>query len=198
MLTRAHRTYKEQREALKNDPGVTIRGAAHFLMETGNPYFAWLAIEACVKSKIEFPEWLVGYLGFVAEKMLSDEAKKTHDLRKVLPSILGFDMQRGRGNLLDPVIGNASPDAMLLAIKFAINLHHGETPAAALRKAADEIFGIDDAPDLKTLKRWLLKEFEQEKWLRTNAEWNAVAEAHYREHFRQIDELIREVATNGN
>jgi hypothetical protein len=190
MLTRPAPSYLEMVEAVKNDPRMRLRMALHRLEETDNPFFAWQAIDLCIKSKMPFPAPVVQYLGLVAKSILSDEASKMPDLGRALPMILGFNVKRGRGHMLKPA--NHPRHALLLRTKFAMRIEHGDKPVAALRNAADEIF--DDPPDDKTLKKWICKEFEQKTWLRTNAEWKTVARAHYWEEFQQFQNLYREVA----
>jgi hypothetical protein len=181
---------ERREEAVRNNPDIKLAMAVHCLSTTYNPYFAWEAIDVCVKKKRKFPDWLVEYLGSVAEGMLSKQAKAAHDLRKVLPEILGFDPKRGRGSLLNPD-GDLPSDAELFALKFACAIQT-MTPAAALRYASEDLF--DDVLDDKTLRRLLLKMFNQEKWHRTQSEWKDVARAHYTALWNLVEQLYREIA----
>jgi hypothetical protein len=181
---------ERREEAARHDPGVKLAMALHRLSTTYNPYFAWEAIDVCVKEKRKFPDWVVEYLGIVAECMLSEQARAAHDLRKVLPEILGFDSKLGRGSLLNPD-GDLPPDADLFAIKFACAIEMMKPPAA-LRYAYDDLF--DDVLDDKTLRKLLLKMFNQEKWHRSQSEWKEVARAHYRALWNLPEELSREIA----
>jgi hypothetical protein len=49
-----------------------------------SPYYAWKAIETCIKRKKEFPEWVKEYLVGCAERMQSDRAARAGDTRKQL------------------------------------------------------------------------------------------------------------------
>jgi hypothetical protein len=166
---------ERREEAVRNNPDIKLAIAFHCLTTTYNPYFAWEAIDVCVKEKRKFPDWLVEYLGSVAEGMLSEQAKAAHDLRKVLPEVLGFDTTLGRGSLLNPD-GYLGSDAELFALKFACAIETMKPPAA-LRYASDNLF--DDVLDDKTLRKLLLKIFNQEKWHRSQSEWKDVARDHY-------------------
>jgi hypothetical protein len=190
MSTRPPPSYLQMVEAVKNDPRMRLQMALHCLEETDSPFFAWQAIDLCIKSKMPFPAPVVQYLELVAELMLSDAARKMPDLARALPVILGFNVKRGRGHMLKPV--NHPPHALWLRTNFAIRIQDGEKPVAALRNAANEIF--DDPPDDKTLKNWICKEFQRKTWLRTNAEWKTVARAHFWEEFEQFKKLYREIA----
>jgi hypothetical protein len=141
--------------------------------ETRNPVFAWMAIDACSRGNIEFPEWVRLYLGDCAQRMLSPDAEEASDVRKVLPSIMGFSLRRGPGNPLKP-FGNdwQYTDA---AITFMGGIAKGAKPAAALRSAFD---GLDstaaDKMDEKTLQSHIKKFFEVSRAPRTNAGWRQV------------------------
>jgi hypothetical protein len=172
------------------NPDVLLRLIGEMLADNGNPYYAWTAVDVCIKHGTEFPEWLFAYLGECAERMLSDEAKKEgRDLRKALPWIFGFpnvldptQRKRGPGNMLDP---EGDPDRMKFAFKFAIRLERGQQPAAAMSDACNDVFdGKNDSADEKTLRRWLLKEFDLKKSPKSAEEWKKVA----REHFSSIAE----------
>lgn len=141
---------------------------------TGNPYYAWQAIRICVKHKKEFPDELIAYLGECADRMLSDEAEKARDVRKVLPWILGFPKKHGPGNLLNP---DDDPDNRQgFALTFMVKIAQGEKPSDALKNAATEILGKEcvDKADEKTLQRWIRSEIGLQRWPRTAEEWDYV------------------------
>jgi hypothetical protein len=168
----------EARRIVAADPDFHIEGARKVFADTPNPYFAWLAIEVCVKHGKEIPDWLRRYLLQCAERMQSDAAKK-HGLREVLPWVFDFSKKPGPGNLLDPYPD--SDERMMLAIKFAIKIQQGMKPAAALTSARNETFDQGRADKIKdqTLRSWLRAEFDLKKWPRTNAEWRSIAREHY-------------------
>jgi hypothetical protein len=175
---------REMFEAVKRDPNFWLSGAVRELADTGNPYWAWNAIQVCIQHQKEFPDWLLVYLGECAERMMSDQAKESGDLGRVLPWIFGFpsvldptQRKRGPGNLLDPL----GPDRSWFALRFAIRLENGERLSAAMQNAANDVFdGINANADEKTLRRWLLKEFDLKDRPSNVGEWKAAA----REHFR--------------
>jgi hypothetical protein len=48
-------------EIWKNDPlGLNVYFGK--LVDSGNPLYAWMAIEVCIKHDQEFPHWLRRYL----------------------------------------------------------------------------------------------------------------------------------------
>jgi len=156
---------------------------------TGNPYYAWQAIRICVKHKKKFPDTLLTYLGACADRMLSDEARKAGDVRKMLPGILGFPSKFGPGNLLDP---DDDPDDRLgFALRFMVKLAQDEKPTVALENAAAEILGKEcaDRVDDKTLRRWILEEFNLQNWPRTPAEWDEM-KLHVRDIFADVRTLL--------
>jgi hypothetical protein len=103
MKKRTSPTLYQMYEVLWGDPDFLLRAAVSELRRTGNPYYAWAAIRICISHKHAFPEWLSAYLENCADRMLSDEASKARDLRKVLPWILGFP------SLLDPARRKSGP-----------------------------------------------------------------------------------------
>src|SRR6478735_10412316 len=162
-------------EVWKDDP-LELNVYFDALIASGNSYYAWLAIEVCVKHEKEFPNWLRLYLLQCAERIQSDNAKKG-DLRKLLPWVFGFAKKSGPGNLLDPdkdVAGAA--ERMGFAFRFATKLVQGEKPSAALVNACNEMFdqGRADKITEKTLRSWIVKEFGLERWPHTTAEWDSV------------------------
>jgi hypothetical protein len=165
-------------EIVKNDPDFIIEGARLEFAGTTNPYYAWLAIEVCVKQKKEIPDWLRRYLLQCAERMQSDAAKR-RGLREVLPWVFDFSKKAGPGNLLDPY--RDSSERMMLAIRFATRIELGDKPSAALASACNETLDQMRADKIKekTLRSWLCAEFGLKKWPRTNAEWRSIARKHY-------------------
>jgi hypothetical protein len=142
--------------------------------ETGNPYYLWQAIGICIEDGLEFPNLVRDYLAIVAENMMSPWAKREHDLRKVLPYILGFDMKRGR-HLLDPE--PVTDDRGLLAMRFATQIQRGTEPKAALanvREAAD--CSLADKDD-RTLLSYIKKHFDITDTPRTREQWEAGIDA---------------------
>ena len=168
-------------EALRRDPDFLIQGAFLWFRDTGNPYYAWCALQFCIEHQKAFPEWLLTYLAGCAERMMSDEASNEgRDLRKALPGIFGFpnvfeptQRKHGPGNLLDPY--SIEPDTTSFALQFATRLEKGETPSAAMRNACDVLKGKDADADEKTLRRWLLKEFDLKEWPSNADAWKATA-----------------------
>jgi hypothetical protein len=183
----------EMAEALWVYPEFRVQCALSGLAETGNPYYAWLAIDVCIEHQRTLPEWLRAYLGECAKRMLSEHAREAGDLRKVLPWALGFpnvldsEQRRcGPGNLLDP--HPRGFERMMFALGFAIRLEKGEEPLEAMRNACNEVFeGKEADADDKTLQRWLLKEFDLERWPANTEQWKSVV----REHFKSTYDAVR-------
>jgi hypothetical protein len=173
-------------EAARSDPAFRERMWFSALTDTGNPYYAWMAIENCINHKKEFPAWVIAYLKQCVERLKSDEAKESADLRKVLPWIFGFPHvldptqgKRGPGNLLNPDREQA-PDRMLFALRFATRLEKGEDPPTAICNAYNDTFDEQSAnADEKTLRRWLLKEFDLNEWPSSAEEWKKICREHY-------------------
>ncbi|HWX58783.1 hypothetical protein [Bradyrhizobium sp.] len=147
--------------------------------ETRNPFYAWQALGICLKYQKKIPGWLVAYLVQCIVRMQSDRAKRSGDLLKALPWVFGFPKKKpGPGNLLNP---NRKPyDKALFAYQFAKRIDQGEKPLAALRNTCNEHFGQKRADiDEKTLKGWLVKAFDLEKWPRHAAEWKPIVHKHF-------------------
>ena len=154
---------RELFEAMRHDPDFWLQGTLQELAHTGNPYFAWMAIQVCIEHGRQFPEWLLAYLGDCAERMLSDKAREGgRDIRKVLPWIFGFpnvfdpsQSKKGPGNLLNP---EGDPDMLDFVLNFATRLERGEKLSAAVRNACNTAFSgkLADVDD-KTLRSWLRK-----------------------------------------
>jgi hypothetical protein len=143
--------------------------------ESGNPHYAWKAIDFCIKNDLSVgPSWLTAYLAQCSERMLSDKAAQTTDLRKTLPWVLGFPQGRGPGKLLHPY---RSWEQIHFAIEFAYNVLKGQDPVIARREACNAAFdGKAAGADDKTLTRWLLKSFDLEKAPKNAEQWREVAE----------------------
>jgi succinate dehydrogenase flavin-adding protein (antitoxin of CptAB toxin-antitoxin module) len=143
---------------------------------TDNPLYAWHAIQDCIKEKEEFPDWVLAYLLECAERVQTDKAKQTTDVRAVLPWIFGFvrNGKPGPGKLLDP---DNDPDGkkMRFGFRFAGRVMRGEQPSEARANAYNDVFS-EGAPDIddKTLHNWLLKEFNLKDAPSTAEEWNKV------------------------
>jgi hypothetical protein len=182
---------REMFESVRHDPDFKIDMFLCALADSGNPYYAWQALDVCLKHKREIPEWLAAYLEQCIERMESDRAKKTGDLREVLPWVLGFSTKAGPGNLLDP--DRPDPDDKLtFALMFAIRLEEGEKPSTAMTSACEKVLGLERAEKIaeKTLKSWLVKVFGLKEWPAhaTADEWKLIA----REHFHAVGALIEE------
>src|SRR6266446_3891554 len=98
-------------QALLNNPTFMLQTYTSRWEETANPVYAWKAIKKCTEHNLPLPAWVSAYFVAVADRMLSEEASQSPDLRQVLPSILGFRMKRGPGRPLDPDADG--PDKML-------------------------------------------------------------------------------------
>jgi hypothetical protein len=176
----------EMFEAVRRDSDFWLAAWIGELVETGNPYFAWMGIDVCIKHKKEFPEVLLAYLADCAERMKSDRAKKSGDLRKILPWVFAFpdllernQRKRGPGNLLDPM-KMKMPDPRF-GLRFAIRLAEGEAdPLVAMRNACNDVFDGEDASrDDKTYQKWLLEFFGLTEWPSTAEEWKTITREHY-------------------
>ena len=174
-------------KTLLRDPGFMLGGAQLGLEETGNPYWAWYAIDICIKAKIPFPDWLTAYLSQCADRMLSDEAKETRDLRKVLPWILDFPKKHGPGN---PLNVNSDQHKKAFALAFACRLDKGEDPSGARRNACNDILDGEQANvDDRTLQRWLLDVFGLKEAPANVEEWKNVTHEYYRPYLWAIRDL---------
>jgi hypothetical protein len=182
--------YAARHTAVMQDPSIQIKARLYAMAETDNPLNIWEAIQICIEHKKEFPDRVLAYLWECAERMQSEKAKQAHDLRSILPWILAFPRKLGPGGTLLKPPG----DHMTFAIRFAIRIEQGEKPFEALRNACNDVLP-DDTVDDKTLRSWIMKEFETKKFFRTNADWKTVTRKHYSELFRQIEELSREIAS---
>src|SRR5262249_1002134 len=131
--------------------------------------------------------WLSAYLAECAHRLLSDRARRTRDLRNVLPWALGFPKKRGPGNLLDI---SRNRHKRLFALEFAIQLDKGDDPPAARFNACNAIFegkyaNVDD----RTLQRWLLEVFGLKKAPPNVTEWRKVTHQHFGPYLLAIRDL---------
>ena len=176
-----------------DDPDFLIRMYRGAWQKEGNPVFVWYAVDSCIKYKKPFPDWVMDYLGDVAQRMRSDDATAATDLRAVLPGIMGFPAKPGPGHPLDPSGGN--DDAPLLAGWFAMEIvDRGLEPTEALRKAVKRMSPEVADRDEKTLWRWLMKAVDLKRRPRTNAEWRAALRSRYGvfQTFVLIDIVLKE------
>jgi hypothetical protein len=177
-------------EIVRNDPDFRLRMFLSALADTANPYYAWQALDVCLKHKKEIPDWLAAYLEQCIERMRSDRARQVSDLRKILPWIFDFPMRAGPGKLLDP--DHDPDDKLVFAIRFAVKLEQGEKLSTAMMSACEEVLGQERAEkiDRKTLKDWLVKVFGLKEWPARPTEDDLKRIA--REHFGAVRTLIEE------
>jgi hypothetical protein len=174
---RANPKQLEVAQALGRDSEVMLLVAQSELEESGNPYYAWFAVEICIKAKEPFPDWLTAYLAGCAHRMLSKKAKDARDLRKILPWVLGFPSRRGPGN---PLEVNQNQHKKAFALEFAIRMDTGDEPAAARLNACNAVFeGKYANADDRTLQRWLLEVFGLKKAPSNVKEWKKVTDKYY-------------------
>jgi hypothetical protein len=177
-------------EIVRHDPDFSLDMFLCAFADSANPYYAWQALDVCLKHKKEIPEWLAAYLTQCIERMGSDRARQARDLREVLPWVFDFSKKAGPGNLLDP--DHDPDDKLLFALKFATKVEQGERTSTALMSACEEVLGQERAEKIaeKTLKSWLVKVFELKKWpaRATGDEWKLIA----REHFGAVGILLEE------
>jgi hypothetical protein len=178
--------------AVLNDPDLRLKVQQGSFALNGNPIHAWEAIDICFEHKREFPDWLSAYLAGCAKRLLSDDVKEANDVRKVLPRVFGFrKTKRGPGNMLAARRNDYNRTPFALA--FAVKINNGVKPSDALKRAC-EALDEDDNFDDKTLRGWVLDFFEQEKWLRSNAEWKSVVRNQFMGVARLVQEKYREIA----
>jgi hypothetical protein len=148
-----------------------LAGAFVKWKETHNPYFVWMAIEACTRERVGFPDWVCKYLAECATRMLSPQAEDASDLRKILPEIMGFSSTKGRGRY--PLAPDDDNWRYLgAAMRFAVEIFKGAQPTAALSSAFDVLdFEVADRMDDKTLRNHIKKFFGMTVAPRTNAAW---------------------------
>jgi hypothetical protein len=167
-----------------------------------NPYYAWYAIDVCIKNKKALPSWLIQYLAQCSERMLSGRARQTGDLRELLPWVIGFPKKRGPGNSLDP---DRALDEISFTLEFVLQIMLGNDPVTARRNACEVLEGKAANVDDKTLMRWLLKQFNLKKAPKNAEQWKNVIRqrgdrylqldvdrALRREHFAKRDRVSRD------
>jgi hypothetical protein len=141
----------------------------------GNPLFVWWAIDICAKYKHELPQWVLDYLAGCAERMVSREARKSAELRDILPRVLGFPARPGRGH--HPLRPDNNAEYETAAYVFAEAIDEGVKPSTALQKAANALpRGLLEI-DEKTLRRRIMKQFGVTSAPRTNADWKLALRA---------------------
>jgi hypothetical protein len=159
-----------------HDPDFFLQICESAWQNDGSPISVWWAVAACAKYKKPFPDWVMDYLGDVAQRMTSDDAKAATDLRAVLPGIMGFPAKPGPGHAL----ARRKDDALLLAGWFAIEIVDGGLePTEALREAATHLPPEVASHDERTLWRWVMQQVDLKCRPRTNAEWRAALRSRY-------------------
>jgi hypothetical protein len=190
--TRINPEDEELAEALARDPDLLLPRAHSKLEITGNPYYAWLAVDICVKANRPFPDWLTAYLAQCAHRIASDKAKEARDLRKILPWVLGFPSKRGPGTPLNNV--DRIQHKRAFAIEFAIQIEAGNEPAAARLNACNATFeGKYASVDDRTLQRWLLDVFGLRKAPSNVEEWKKITRKYFEPLGRAIEDLEQRI-----
>jgi hypothetical protein len=132
--------------AWDNDPD---RQLAKEFLATRSPWFAWQAIQRCIKNKREFPDWVVEYLAGCAERMQSDRVRQASDTRKELPWVFGI---KGRLDQNSELLREWAERAF--ALQFACLVRQGDHPVDARRDAATDIYGkFEEALGDETFRR---------------------------------------------
>jgi hypothetical protein len=179
-------------EALLNSPDFMLEASFSGWEVTASPAYVWQAIDICRKHRRDFPDWVLDYLAACARRLLSNEARCSTDLRKVLPWALGFPAKRGPGRPLDP--DPAKADRLLFAVKFAIEIENGKKPAAAIKDACSAFDArVADSVDDKTLRRWLREEFDLTRTPRSATEWKDAARAKFGAFISLTETRFREI-----
>jgi len=152
--------------------------------DSGNPYHAWEAMDICARRKLAFPDWVRRYLDDCAQRVMdAAQSKASKDLREILPGVLGFSGERGRGHPLRPD-GEAS-EYVTAAVVFANAIDEGSKPTDALVEASMVLDQpVADKIDSKTLLGHIKKLYGVTKAPRTNAGWKTLLNGWYREKLR--------------
>jgi hypothetical protein len=138
-------------------------------LRSGNPLFAWEAMRFCAETKCAFPDWVSEYLGDCANRMPPDA--KNLDVRKMLPSVLGFPRKRGPRKACSLGDDMAAAEQFLLAHVFAYAIEQGCSPTRATAEAAS-LLGRDYADrDERTLMALIARHFNLAKVPRSRAAW---------------------------
>jgi hypothetical protein len=150
--------------------------------ETGNPVWAWEAIDICREYQCEFPRWLKLYLYSCATRMRSPVAERSKELSKVLPWIFEFPAKRGPGHPLRP--DGDEREYRVPAMAFALAITRGAKPADALRAAFDELDGVlADKIDTKTMLTHIKMHFDLKAAPRSNAEWQQAIRTWFQQNY---------------
>jgi hypothetical protein len=98
--------FENNAQAMLKDRRMRLEASRLAWDDTANPVFVWEAIKTCTDQNWRLPDWVSVYLAAVAERMTAEPARKAPDLRKILPTVLGFPKKnRGSGRLLEPLFG---------------------------------------------------------------------------------------------
>jgi hypothetical protein len=102
--------------------------------QTGDPLFAWEALRFCAEAECEVPDWLMGYLVDCAKRMPPSDHAGGRDMRKILPSVLGFPAKRGPPKrLARPSDDVTHAEHILLVYVFAYAIGQGCSPSQPAR-----------------------------------------------------------------
>jgi hypothetical protein len=143
---------------------------------TRSPVYAWVAIGVCIRNKKPFPDWVIAYLGRCADRMTSDDARRSRGVRKTLLWIFGFPKKKtGPGKPLEPYPHDEWKT--VFAAKFAERIGRGDDPRTARDSACNAVFG-ERGPDDRTLQRYLREVFELPYLPSTVEEWKPLTDAY--------------------
>ena len=125
---------------------------------TGDPLYAWEAARFCTETKCAFPDWLTDYLAECAARMPRPGTKV--DMRKKLPSALGFLAKRGTKKSFDrPGDARRRSEYMLLTQVFAFAIGQGCSPSQAVAEAVS-LLGPDYVDrDQRTLLKLIARHY---------------------------------------
>jgi len=73
-----------------SDPDAKIAECVFGFEETGNPFYAWLALEICILDKRQFPAQILDYLRQCAERMRSSGSERPRGFARSSPRGFGF------------------------------------------------------------------------------------------------------------
>jgi hypothetical protein len=172
MKKRREKETSEQLIDLARSSSEEVALASVSFERSNNPYYAWYAIDVCIKNKKPLPNWLMSYLAQCSERILSGTTRQTPDLRKCLPWVLGFSPKKsGPGNVLDP---DRTKQKTLFAYSFGVEIMKGNDPVTARRNACDALDGKAANVDDKTLTRWLLGAYNLKKAPANAEQWKKI------------------------
>jgi hypothetical protein len=128
-------------------------------------------VSFCAETKCAFPDWVTDYLVDCAARMPPVGAEGA-DMRKILPSALGFPAKRGPKKLADfPRDELAIVERLFLANVFAYAIGQGCSPARAAVEAASPL-GPDYADrDERTLQALVANYFGVLEVPQSGAAW---------------------------